>query len=64
MGELAKGGLVDTAVRRVDGMTLAEEIDRYGITSPNVCEEAVKKYKSAAAGKFNLALGSQDTYYK
>ena len=64
MGELAKGGLVDTAVRRVDGMTLAEEIDRYCITGPNVCEEAVRKYSSAAAGKFNLALGSQDTYYK
>lgn len=44
MDELAKGGLVDTAVRRVDGMTLAEEIDRYCITGPNVCEEAVRKY--------------------
>ena len=64
MSELAKGGLVDTNVKRVDGMTLADVIDKYGVTSPNVCEEAVKKYKSAAAGKFNLALGSQDTYYK
>ena len=64
MGELAKGGLVDTNVRRVDGMTLAEEIDRYCITSPNICEKAIKKYSSAAAGKFNLVLGSQDTYYK
>ena len=64
MSELAKGGLVDTNVKRVDGMTLADVIDKYGITSPNVCEEAVKKYKSAAAGKFNLVLGSQDAYYK
>lgn len=64
MSELAKGGLVDTNVKRVDGMTLADVIDKYGITSPNVCEEAVKKYKSAAAGKFNLVLGSQDVYYK
>ena len=24
----------------------------------------MKKYKSAAAGKFNLVLGSQDVYYK
>ena len=31
MDELAKGGLVDTNVRRVDGMTLAEAIDRYRI---------------------------------
>ena len=45
MSELAKGGLVDTNVKRVDGMTLADVIDKYGITSPNVCEEAVKKYK-------------------
>ena len=55
---------MDTNVRRVDGMTLAEEIDRYCITSPNICEKAIKKYSSAAAGKFNLVLGSQDTYYK
>ena len=64
MGELAQGGLVDTAVNRVDGMTLGEAIDKFGITSPNVCEEAIKKYKSAAAGKFNLVLGSQEAYYK
>jgi dihydroxy-acid dehydratase len=64
MAELAKGGLVDTSVKRVDGMTLAEEIDQYCITSPNVCKKALKKYASAPGGKFNLKLGSQDNYYK
>lgn len=64
MDELNKGGLVDTSVRRVDGLTLAEAIDKYSITSPNVCDEAVQKYKSAAGGKFNLVLGSQAAYYK
>ena len=64
MHELAKGGLVDTGVKRVDGLTLAEEIDRYSITSPQVCKEALKKYASAHGGKFNLTLGSQDNYYK
>ena len=64
MGQLAKAGLIDTSVVRIDGMTLGEAIDKYDITSPNVCEEAIKKYKSAAAGKFNLVLGSQDVYYK
>ena len=64
MDELAKGGLVDTNVHRVDGMTLAEAIDRYSITSSNVCKEAIKKYSSAAAGKFNLVLGSQNASYK
>ena len=64
MAELAKGGLVDTNVKRVDGMTLAEEIDQYDITSPNVCKKALKKYASAPGGKFNLEMGSQDTYNK
>lgn len=50
MGQLAKAGLIDTSVARIDGMTLGEAIDKYDITSPNVCEEAIKKYKSAAAG--------------
>lgn len=39
MDELAKAGLVDTSVRRVDGMTLGEAIDEYSITSPNVSEK-------------------------
>lgn len=64
LGELAKAGLIETNVHRVDGMTLAQAIDRFAITSPNVCDEAISKYKSAAAGKFNLVMGSQETYYK
>lgn len=64
LNELAKVGLIDTTVRRVDGMTLAEAMDKYAITSPNVLTEAIQKYKSAPAGKFNLVMGSQDTYYK
>ena len=64
MGELAKAGLVDITVKRVDGMTLAEEIDQYDITSPNVCKKALKKYTSAPGNRFNLKLGSQDNYYK
>ena len=64
MGELAKGGLIDTSVRRVDGMSLAEAINEYSITSPNVSEKAIKKYSSAAGNRFNLVLGSQGMYYK
>ena len=64
MDELAKGGLIDTSVRRVDGMSLAEAINEYSITSPNVSEKAIKKYSSAAGNKFNLVLGSQGMYYK
>lgn len=64
MNELAKAGLVDTSVHRVDGMTLAEVIAKYAITEKGVCEEALKKYKSAPGGRFNLVMGSQENYYK
>lgn len=62
--ELAKGGLIDTSVLRVDGMSLAEAIDQYSITSPNVTEKAMSKYSSAAGNRFNLVLGSQGAYYQ
>ncbi|MDH6357329.1 dihydroxy-acid dehydratase [Parabacteroides sp. PF5-9] len=64
LAELEKGGLIDGSVKRVDGLTLSEAINRYAITSPNLLEEAVALYKSAPAHKFNLILGSQETYYK
>ena len=63
MNELSKGGLVDTSVLRVDGMTLGEAIKWYSITSPQVLPEALDLYRSAAAGKFNLGLGTQQTSY-
>lgn len=64
MTELVKGGLVDGSVKRVDGLTLAEAIDQYSVTSINVTEEAINIYKSAPAHRFNLVLGSQESYYK
>ena len=64
LAELAKGGLIDTSVLRVDGMSLAEAIDQYSITSPNVTEKAMSKYSSAAGNRFNLVLGSQGAYYQ
>ncbi len=64
MSELNKIGLVDASVKRADGLTLAEAIDQFDITSPNVTEIAIDKYKSAPAHRFNLVLGSQDSKYK
>ncbi len=64
MNELLKVGLVDGSVKRVDGMTLAEAVDKYAITSANVTEEAICKYKSAPACRFSIQMGSQETYYK
>lgn len=63
MAELSRAKLVDTSVYRVDGLTLEEAIDKYDILSPHVLDEAIKKYKSAPANRFNLVLGSQETYY-
>lgn len=63
MGELAKGGLVDASVKRADGYTLAEVIAKYGITSEQVCEEALNLYKSAPGNKFNIVMGSQNAYF-
>ncbi len=62
--ELAGSGLVDTTLRRVDGMTLGEEIDRYAILSEHVTEDALQLYRSAPAGRFSTQMGSQETYYK
>ena len=63
MAELAKAGLVDTTLRRVDGLTLAQEIDQWCILSPNCTEEARKTYRVAPCGRFNIELGSQKMYY-
>lgn len=64
MHQLAKGGLVNTTLKRVDGLTLAEEIDRYSIESPNVSPEAIKKYKSASGNKYSTRMASQNEYFE
>ena len=64
MNELMKAGLVDGSTRRADGLTLAEAVDKYAVTSPNVTEEAIRKYKSAPAHRFSIQMGSQESYYK
>ena len=63
LAELQKANLLYSNVKRVDGLKLSEAIARYNILSPDVSEKAIKKYKSASAGKFSLVLGSQETYY-
>lgn len=64
LGELAKGGLLDTTVRRVDGMTLAEAIAKYAVCVPEVDAEAQRIYSSAPGGKFCIQLGAQNSTYK
>lgn len=64
LAQLNKGGLLDTSVSRVDGMTLAEAIAKYDISAENIDAEAKRIYTSAPGGKFSIELGSQCNYYK
>ena len=64
MYELAKGGLLDESVRRVDGMSLGEELASWCITSPDVLPEAVELFRSAPAGKFTTCMASQNCFHK
>lgn len=63
MGELAKGGLIDTSLMRVNGHTLAQDIDHYNILKDKVEPEAQRIYSSAPAGVFCNKLGAQSTTY-
>ncbi len=64
LGELAKGGLLDTSVKRVTGATLAEDIAKYSITCENVGDEAKRIYGTAPANVFSNVMGSQDCRYE
>ena len=64
LGELSKGGLLNTEVKRVDGLTLAEAIDKYNINKDDIDSEAQRIYSSAPGNKFNIKLGSQNAYYQ
>ena len=63
LAELARGGLIDTSVRRLDYPTLADAIAEYDITKRNISEKALEVYSSAPGGFFNLQLGSQKAKY-
>lgn len=63
LGELAKGGLLDTSVSRVDGLTLGEAIERCDISRADVSDEARRIYTSAPGNRFNIRFASQDATY-
>ena len=64
LGELLAAGLVDGSVKRADGLTLAEAVGRYAITSPFVTEEALCLYRSAPSGAFHLSMGAQEACFE
>ena len=61
---LAKQGLLNTSVRRVDGMTLAEAIDNFAIDGKNFSQEARNLWLTAPAGVRTTKMGSQSSQYK
>ena len=64
LNELAKAGMIDTSVRRVDGLTLAEALDRYDITKETVHPEAKRIYSSASGNRRTIVMGSQDNRHE
>jgi len=65
LGELDRGGLLDTSVSRVDAKDLATTLAAWDLMRDSVTDEAKTLYLSApaSAGR-NLVMGSQHTMYK
>ena len=64
MNELAKGGLIDGNVNRVDRHTLGEQMKRYDITNDTPDAEAERIYGSAPGHRFSTVMGSQDARWE
>ena len=64
LGELAKGGLLDTTAIRVNGATLGEDIARYSITGDIIDSEAKRIYSTAPANVFCNTMGAQECTYE
>lgn len=63
MKELADNDLINTEVKRVDGLTLAEAIDKYAIGGNNYSEEADVLWHSAPGRCHTTIMGSQNNKY-
>lgn len=64
LGELDRGGLLNTNVSRADGLTLKEALNQWDIMRNSVSEEAKKIYLGAPAGVRSKEMGSQEKYYR
>lgn len=64
INELAKGGLINEDVMRVDGKTLGEQLKKYDITGSSIDSEAERIYRSAPGRKFSTTMGSQDSLWE
>ena len=64
LGELDKGGLLYGDAKRVDGLTLAEAMEKYSITKSDIDPEADRIYHSAPGRKFSTVMGSQNAQWE
>lgn len=63
MGELDRGGLIDTRALRVDYSTLGEAISYWDIKGAKASPSAFSMYRSAPSMEKNLVMGSQQTTF-
>ena len=64
LGELDRGGLLDTSVWRVDGRTLGEAIAAGDVRRPTAADDARRRSLSAPAGHYSREMASQQCYYE
>lgn len=64
MKQLADKGLVDTEVKRADGLTLGEAISRFALGGDNYSEEADLLWRSAPGLVHTTEAGSQTAMYR
>lgn len=60
MAEMSKGGLLNTAAKRADRLTLSQALERYDIMGTGAVSS---KFSAAPGGQFNLEMGSQSNTY-
>ena len=68
LGELNRGGLIDTSAVRVDNMTLQQALEKYDVCDPTtqltgIDHDAMRIYQSAPGGRFSTKMGSQSETY-
>ncbi|MDE5857958.1 MAG: dihydroxy-acid dehydratase [Muribaculaceae bacterium] len=63
MKQLADANLIDTTVKRVDGLTLAQAIDSWAVGGKNFTDQADELWKAAPGGKRSTQMGSQMTFF-
>ncbi|MDA0564906.1 dihydroxy-acid dehydratase [Streptomonospora sp. S1-112] len=64
LGELARGGLLDTSVPTVHGATLGEYLAKWDIAADTCTEEARELFHAAPGGRRTTQAYSQDTRWE